>query len=46
MRPIYLAIAALLGATVLSACETVEGFGRDVETAGDVIQEESNEVQY
>lgn len=31
---------------LLSACETVGGFGRDVETAGEAIQEESNEAQY
>lgn len=31
---------------ILAACETVEGFGRDVETAGETLQEESNEAQY
>ena len=36
-------LATMLSAlALLAACETVEGFGRDVETAGEVIQEESN----
>lgn len=26
---------------LLAACETAEGFGRDVETAGEAIQEEA-----
>ena len=35
----FLAIAALAG------CETVGGFGQDVEETGEFITEESNEVQ-
>ena len=36
-----------LSAVLLSlvACETIEGAGQDIENAGEVIQEESNEVQ-
>lgn len=29
----------------LAACETVEGFGEDVETGGEAIQEYSSDVQ-
>ncbi|ESW60011.1 MAG: entericidin [Rhodobacter sp. CACIA14H1] len=41
MKPITLLIALL----TLTACETMEGFGRDVEQAGEVITEESQEEQ-
>lgn len=37
-----IALLALLG---LVACETVQGAGRDLETAGEVIQEEAQDVQ-
>ncbi|MEL6465909.1 MAG: entericidin A/B family lipoprotein [Pseudomonadota bacterium] len=37
-----LMIAALLG---LAACETTEGFGRDVQTLGNSIEDESQEAQ-
>lgn len=37
-----LALFALLG---LMACETVEGVGRDVETAGEVITDEARDAQ-
>lgn len=37
-----LMIIALLG---LAACETTEGFGRDVQTVGNAIEEESQEAQ-
>jgi predicted small secreted protein len=29
----------------LVACETIQGAGRDLETAGEVIQDEAQEVQ-
>ena len=35
----------LLALATLAACETMEGFGRDVETAGEVITEESQDAQ-
>lgn len=35
----------LLALLTLAACETMEGFGRDVEQAGEVITEESVETQ-
>lgn len=31
--------------TALAGCETVGGFGQDVEAGGEAIQETSNEVQ-
>jgi entericidin B len=36
---------ALLLMMTLSACETVEGLGRDVKTTGEVITQESKEAQ-
>ena len=42
MGRIILTLVALLG---LAACETIEGAGQDIETAGEAIQQESNEVQ-
>ena len=41
MKPITMLVVLL----ALAACETMEGFGRDVEQAGEVITEESQETQ-
>ena len=38
-------LLALLTVLALGACETVEGFGRDVQSGGDAIEDYSNEVQ-
>ena len=38
----FLALFALVG---LVACETVQGVGRDVETAGEVITDEAQDAQ-
>ncbi len=38
-------IAALLTLFALTACETVKGAGRDLQTAGTVITNEASEVQ-
>lgn len=38
-------LATLLVVTALAACETVEGFGRDVSAAGNEISEEAQEAQ-
>lgn len=38
-------LPALLLMLTLSACETMEGLGRDVETTGEVITQESKEAQ-
>ena len=35
----------LLAILLLSACETVQGAGRDLENAGEAITEESQETQ-
>ena len=36
---------ALLSLLALVACETVEGAGRDLETAGEAITDEAQEAQ-
>ncbi|MBR2573193.1 MAG: entericidin A/B family lipoprotein [Loktanella sp.] len=36
---------ALLAAGALAACETVEGAGRDIQTAGQSVTETSQEAQ-
>lgn len=41
----YLTLLPLLALMVLAACETVQGAGRDLENAGEVITEESQDVQ-
>jgi predicted small secreted protein len=33
------------GLTMLCACNTVEGVGRDLERAGDAIQDEADDAQ-
>lgn len=42
MKAPLIALVALLG---LTACETVKGAGRDLETAGSTITTEANKVQ-
>lgn len=42
MTRITLFLLTFLG---LAACETVEGAGQDIESAGEAIQQESNQVQ-
>lgn len=41
----YLTLLPLLALMILSACETVEGAGRDLQNVGEVITEESQETQ-
>lgn len=36
---------ALLTALALSACETIEGAGQDIQNAGEAIETEANETQ-
>lgn len=38
------ALAALVGMSGLTACNTVEGFGEDVEAAGEEIEETAAET--
>lgn len=40
-----LGLSAVLAMMTLAACETVQGAGRDISTAGAVVQQESAEVQ-
>ena len=41
----YLTLVPLLAMMILSACETVQGAGRDLQTAGEAITEESQDAQ-
>ncbi len=41
----YLTLLPLLALMILSACETVEGAGRDITTAGEAITAESKDAQ-
>jgi predicted small secreted protein len=36
-------IAIMLGAFILTACNTMDGFGRDVQSGGKKIQHEADE---
>lgn len=40
-----IALAALIGAASLSACNTVQGVGEDVEAAGQAVDEAAEEAQ-
>lgn len=42
MTRFVLSLAALVA---LAACETIEGAGQDIETAGEAIQQEAQESQ-
>lgn len=45
--PFATKLLALLGlVTTVAACETIGGAGQDLESAGQAIQSESNDVQY
>lgn len=39
MKKITMALAVLLSALTLSACNTIEGAGKDIERAGEKIQD-------
>ena len=39
----YIAVFGMV--VTLAACQTVEGFGEDVEAGGEIIQDTSNNVQ-
>lgn len=41
----FLTLLPLLAIMALSACETVEGAGRDLQNAGEVITAESQDAQ-
>ncbi|MDP0927577.1 entericidin A/B family lipoprotein [Paracoccus onubensis] len=46
MQKKMLGVAVLLAVMAVSACETMQGAGRDLQTAGQVVQQESAEAQY
>lgn len=39
----FLGFAMLAGALAISACNTVEGVGRDVESAGDAVADSADD---
>ena len=41
IRNFFLAMTVI----ALAACQTIEGFGEDVETGGQIIQDTSDDVQ-
>jgi len=43
---VMLLVALSVGAATLSACNTVQGVGRDVEKAGQKVQEEAAEHKH
>ncbi|MFN3662944.1 entericidin A/B family lipoprotein [Yoonia sp.] len=45
MKNTRITFLALLAAGALAACETVEGAGRDIQTAGQVVTDTSQEAQ-
>lgn len=45
MQKKFLGLSAVLAVMTLAACETVQGAGRDIQTAGQVVQTESRQVQ-
>jgi entericidin B len=46
LRKLIYGLAALATALSLSACNTMNGVGQDVEKGGQKIQEESKEAQH
>ncbi len=41
----WLPLVAAAAVTLLCGCNTVEGVGRDIERAGDAIQDEADDVR-
>ena len=44
MQKTFLGLGAILAMMTLAGCQTAQGLGRDVATAGQVIQQESAEA--
>lgn len=42
---ILLPLLSAAGLTLLSGCNTIEGVGRDIERAGDAIQDEADDTR-
>lgn len=45
LHAFLVALALTAAAVTLSACNTTEGFGRDVEAAGDAIEDTAEDAQ-
>lgn len=45
MKNTRITILAVLAAAALAACQTVEGAGRDIQTAGEVITDTSQDAR-
>lgn len=45
MQNKVLKLGVLLSILAIAACDTVQGAGKDLQTAGQVVQQESAEVQ-
>lgn len=45
LQAFLVALALTVTAVTLSACNTTEGFGRDVEAAGDAIEDTADDAQ-
>lgn len=41
----FIRLSPILALMALTACETVQGAGRDLQSAGQVVEQESYEVQ-
>lgn len=44
MQKTLIGLGAILAMVTLAGCQTAQGFGQDVSTAGQVIQQEAAEV--
>lgn len=44
MRTITMGLGAMLAMLTLAGCQTAQGLGQDISTAGQVIQQESAEA--
>lgn len=44
IRNLTLALTTLLGVVTLSACNTVEGAGKDIKAGGEVIEREADKA--
>ena len=42
---IFIPLVSVAGLTLLSGCNTVEGVGRDLQRAGDAIQDEADDTR-
>jgi entericidin B len=44
-RHVLAALALALSVLALSACQTVEGFGRDVQSGGEAVEDTARDVR-